>query len=305
MAAPALRAVRKADPTPDPLIEIGAVTDEFSPTDLAKALGAMTDLGMTFVELRVVYGRNVVELSENEIDRVREIVESCGMRVLSVASPLLKCTLPDGPQVAAHIQQDVFGSAYAFEDQPRLARRAFEIADRTGAKIIRVFSYWRTIDPEACFDRVAAALRDLADEAGRRGVIIGLENEHACNVATAGETARLLAAVGHSSLQVIWDPANALVAGETPFPDGYAKLPVSRIAHVHAKDCHVKDHAAVFGPLGEMGIDWRGQVEALVRDGYCGGISLETHWTGPGGDKFQGSVICGRNLRMLVQHATS
>ena len=35
--------------------------------------------------------------------------------------------------------------------------------------------------------------------------------------------------------------------------------------------------------------------------GYQGAISLETHWPGPGGDKFQASVICGRNLRNLVE----
>jgi sugar phosphate isomerase/epimerase len=282
-------------------ISIGAVTDEFSPTDLERALDAMARLGMTFAELRVVFGRNVIDLSDSEIDRARAMVEARGMQVLSIASPVLKCTLPDAPPVAPYIQQDVFGSDYTFADQPRLAARAFELAARMDARIIRVFSYWRTVDPATCFDRVASAVRSLADEAARRRLVIGIENEHACNIATAEETARLLAAVDHPSLQVIWDPANAYVAGETPFPDGYTRLPISRIVHVHAKDCHVNDHTPVFGPLGEMGIDWRGQLAALQRDRYHGGISLETHWTGPGGDKFQGSIICGRRLGEMVR----
>lgn len=285
------------------MIPVGAVTDEFSPDDLQKALDGMAGLGMTFAELRVVFGRNILELDDDEIDRVRAMVEARGMHVLSIASPVLKCTLPDAPPVAPHIQQDVFGSAYTDADQPRLARRAFEIAERTGARIVRVFSYWRTVDPDQCFSRVSSVLRALAEEANQRGLVVGIENEHACNIATGEETARLLAADDQPALQVIWDPANALVAGETPFPDGYAKLPIARIAHVHAKDCHVRDHAPVFGPLGEMGIDWRGQIAALARDGYRAGISLETHWNGPGGDKFQGSVICGRNLQDLIRHA--
>ena len=78
-------------------------------------------------------------------------------------------------------------------------------------------------------------------------------------------------------------------------------IPVSRIVHVHAKDCTVADHVPTFGPLGEMGIDWRGQLAALARDGYRGTISLETHWKGPNGDKFQGSIICGRNLNEMVR----
>ena len=34
--------------------------------------------------------------------------------------------------------------------------------------------------------------------------------------------------------------------------------------------------------LGER-LQARGQIDALLRDGYRGGISLETHWPGPGG----------------------
>jgi sugar phosphate isomerase/epimerase len=286
-----------------PWIAVGAVTDEFSPDDLDRALDAMAGLGMTFAELRVVDGKNIIDYTDSEIDDVRTRVEARGMRVLSIASPLLKCTLPDAPPVAPHIQQDMFSAAFTFDDQPRLARRAFEIARRSGADIVRVFSYWRTVRPDACFDRVASALRALADEAGSHGLVIGIENEHACNIATGAETARLLAAVSTPALQVIWDPANALVAGETAYPDGYLQLPLARIVHVHAKDCEMRDHVPVFGPLGEMAVDWKGQIAALARDGYTRTISLETHWKGPNGDKFQGSLICGRNLQDMVRHA--
>ena len=280
---------------------VGAVTDEFSPDSLDTALGAMAGLGMTFAELRIVDGRNIIDHTDAEVDRIRARAEARGMRVLSIASPLLKCTLPDAPPVASGIRQDMFSSAFAFEDQPRLAERAFEIAERAGASIVRVFSYWRTVDPGGCLDRVASALSDLAVAAAERGLIVGLENEHACNVATGAECARLLRAVDHPAVGIIWDPANAFVAGEIPFPDGYRHIPPSRIVHVHAKDCTVSGHVPIFGPLGGMGVDWRGQLSALAQDGYRGTISLETHWNGPDGDKFQGSMICGRALNEMVR----
>ena len=75
---------------------------------------------------------------------------------------------------------------------------------------------------------------------------------------------------------------------------------------MHAKDCTVANHVPTFGPLGEMGpgsVDWRGQLAALARDKYRGTVSLESHWKGPNGDKFQGSVICGRNLSQMVAEA--
>ena len=286
------------------VLPLAAVTDEFSPTDLDAALKAMADLGMTSAELRVVFGKNIIDLSDEEVDCARARVEAHGIKVLGIASPLLKCVLPDAPPVDPRIQQDSFASSHTYDDQPRLTLRAFEMAKRTGARIIRVFSYWRTVDPTQCFDRVVWALRALAEQAGDRGIVIGLENEHACNIATGAETARLLAAVDHPALQVIWDPGNALVAGETPYPDGYRKLPLSRIVHVHVKDGNViSDYKPQWGPLGEMSIDWKGQIDALVRDGYRGAISLETHWGGPGGDKLQGSIICGRTLQRMVVDA--
>jgi L-ribulose-5-phosphate 3-epimerase len=279
---------------------IAAITDEFS-QDIGTAAHAMAQIGMTGAELRMVFGKNIIDLTDAEVDRAREITAESGLRIISIASPLLKCVLPDSPAVDARFQQDVFAAQHAFADQPRLADRALEIAERTGAGIIRVFSYWRTVEPEKCFERIARALEALARQAAPHGVILGLENEHACNIATGAETARLLNAVDHPNLKVVWDPANAYVSGETPYPDGYRRVAAERIVHVHAKDCRMEGHRPVWGPLGECDIDWKGQLHALAADGYKGWISLETHWTGPGGDKLQGSIICGRNLMALTE----
>lgn len=281
------------------MFRIAAITDEFS-QDLETAVGAMADIGMTGAELRMVSGKNIIDLTDAELDRTIEIVKRHGLEIVSIASPLLKCVLPDAPEIDARFQQDVFASAHTFADQPRLLERALAIAERTGARIIRVFSYWRTVRPEAGFERVARALEQLAGQAALHGKAIGLENEHACNIATATESARLLEAVANAHLQLVWDPANCYISGEIPYPDGYGRLPSGRIGHVHAKDCHVEGHSPAWCALGEGGIDWRGQIGALARDGYRGWISLETHWQGPSGDKFEASVICGRNLKQLA-----
>src|SRR2546422_5375180 len=45
------------------------------------------------------------------------------------------------------------------------------------------------------------ALGRLADQAAAHGVIIGVENEHACNISTGEETARLLKALNHPNLK--------------------------------------------------------------------------------------------------------
>jgi sugar phosphate isomerase/epimerase len=280
-------------------IRLAAITDEFSP-DIDVALDAMKSVGMTGVELRTVGGRNVVDLSDSEIARIAASAAARSMEIVSIASPLLKCVLPDAPPVDNRFQQDVFGSPFGFDDQPRLTSRVFEIVQLTEARIVRVFSYWRTIDPPRCEERIVSALQALAERASSRGVTIGLENEYACNVGTASESARLLKHLPHRHLQLIWDPANAFILGDTPFPDGYQILPRDRILHVHVKDCVMQEGNAIWGPVGDMGIDWSGQIRALKEDRYQGWLSLETHWKGPSGDKLEASVICGRRLRELA-----
>ena len=283
-------------------IRTAAITDEFSP-DLDTALDTMSALGMNGAELRTIDGRNMLDLSDDEIDRVMRAITSRRMSVPAIASPLLKCTLPRGPAIDPRFQQDVFGSPYTFDDQPRLAERAFQVAERTGAPIIRVFSYWRTVDPPAVMDEIIRALDRLANEAARQNVVIGLENEPACNIGTGAETRELLSRLDHPALQVVWDPANAVVLGETPFPDGYRAIAPSRIAHVHAKDCRVRDFKPEWGLLGEMAVDWPGQLDALLSGNYRGWISLETHWRGPDGNKFEASRRSAQRLHELIDAA--
>jgi L-ribulose-5-phosphate 3-epimerase len=283
----------------EPKIPIAAITDEFSPT-LSEAIPLMKEIGMTAAELRVVNGKNIMDLSEDELKQTKEDLDRAELPVISIASPLLKCILPNAPQLDSRFEHDVFASKHMYEDQPRLTEAALKLAQFFGARIIRVFSYWRTIDPAACTNAIVESLNNLATIAQKEKVIIGLENEHACNVGTAAEAKRILEAIQSPNLQLVWDPANALVAGEDPVPGGYASLPKERIVHVHAKDCHMEGNKPIWGPLGTRSVRWKEQISALLADNYKGYISLETHWPGPEGNKLEASRICGWNLRGLA-----
>jgi L-ribulose-5-phosphate 3-epimerase len=253
---------------------IGAVTDVFS-QDVAAAAPAMRELGMRGAELRHINGHNILDAGKDELDRALGSLRENHLDVVAIASPLLKCRLEDWPA------------------QSRLAARAFEIATAAGAKIVRVFSGLRVAEPGKDFERVVDLLQDLADKAGHHGLIIALENDRACNIATAQEMAGVLAAIDHSNLQVVWDPAAAYISGERAFPSGYQMLDTKRIALVHAKDCTLEGHKPVWEPLGEGDIDWQGQIDALAEDRYQGFIHLETYWPGLGD--------CARNLKRLVE----
>ncbi len=278
-----------------PRLPIAAITDEFS-ASLDAAMRPMKEIGMTGAELRVIDGKNILDLDDGELNKAKDTLERAGMRVVAIASPLLKCVLENGGELDSRFERDVFASKHTAADQPRLAERAFAVAKFFGAPVIRVFSYWRTVAPQRCENAIARALGDLAVAAKREGLTIGLENEHACNVATGAETARVLGLMPDAGVKIVWDPANALVAGEDPFPEGYSRLPKGSVVHVHAKDCDVRAGKPEWGPLGTRHVPWKEQIAELMKDGYRGYLSLETHWPGPAGDKMEASRICGWNL---------
>src|SRR5450432_2867001 len=51
-----------------PRLPIAAITDEFSP-NLADALPFMQEIGMTGAELRVIDGKNILDLNNDELER--------------------------------------------------------------------------------------------------------------------------------------------------------------------------------------------------------------------------------------------
>jgi sugar phosphate isomerase/epimerase len=122
------------------------------------------------------------------------------------------------------------------------------------------------------------------------GVTLALENEPVCTIGTGAEAAALFAdADALEGLTVLWDPGNAACLGEQPYPSGYSALRATGapISHVHIKDLALAADVAgkpMFVPVGEGTVDYVGQLQALVADGYRGALSLEPHLhQGPAG----------------------
>ena len=96
-----------------PKLRIAAITDEFT-SDLAPALDAMSVIGMTGAELRVLWGKNIMNLSKDELKLARQLTSDKGFEVISIASPILKCVLPGGPDIDSRFQHDIFASKHTF-----------------------------------------------------------------------------------------------------------------------------------------------------------------------------------------------
>jgi len=252
------------------------ITDEIS-QDLDHALGVCEELGINTVELRAVGGVNVVSHDEVGLGRIVAAVEDRGLRVGAIASPFLKCHVyGDGaPRGATHSAVPATRA-----EQWAVLERSFEVARLFSAPLVRAFSFWRVEDPTSVREEVARVLAEAADRTAAAGLELGVENEHACNLATGDETAWVLDRVPSQALGAIWDPGNEAAMGSEPYPGGYAHVR-GRVVHVHLKDI---DENGEWTRLGAGTIDYAGQLRALIDDGYEDLLSIETHYEKrPGG----------------------
>ena len=239
--------------------------------------------GMDWIELRSMWNKNILKLDAKEVEEARRILEKNKLRVTDIGSPLFKVDWKGAPLSKFSPKRDQFSADFTFDQQDEVLERSIELAKAFNTDRVRCFDFWRLDDQAPYRQAINEKLLAAADTAGKKGIILVLENEPSCNTATGAEAAKVLAAVKSSRLMLNWDPGNASERGEIPYPDGYNLLPKDRIGHCHCKDSVKKpDGKYAWAPMGGGIIDWVGQFKALKRDGYQFAVSLETHWRGPG-----------------------
>jgi sugar phosphate isomerase/epimerase len=281
-AAATLAASRIAHAQAHSPFKLSVITDEVS-SDFDHACSvAANDFGLQWVELRTLWGKNVVDLNADEIARVQTILTKYSLRVTDIASPLFKVDWPDAPRSKYSSQHDNFAANTEFKKQDDVLATCIELAKQFKTDKIRCFDFLRLDDVATYRAGIDEKLRVACETAKKQGIMLVVENEQSCNTATAPEAARTLAAV--PVLMLNWDPANAAYAGETDaFPAGWALLPKDRIRHCHCKNT-VRDAAGkmAWSPVDIGLIDWPAQFRALKSIGYRNAVSLETHWRGAG-----------------------
>ena len=254
--------------------------DEIDP-DPAIQVAVLQSLGARFIEVRSAWGVNIVDLDDEQLDRLAGILRERGMGVSAIASPVGKVdvSLP----VAHEVER---------------LDRAIAAAHRLGTRYIRLFSFFRGegVAAEAIRDDVLVRMRALAERAEAGDVILLHENEKDIYGDTPERCLDLVESVGSPALRLAWDSANFVQVGVAhPFDDAYAAL------RPHLEYLQVKDALSATGevvPAGEGDGQLLQTLTALRDDGYSGFASLEPHLADAhalGG--FSGPAAFGRAAR--------
>lgn len=201
------------------MFRITGFADELGP-DFEFQMQLWRKMGLSWFELRSAWGKNVMELDDSQIEKVKEISERYSVKVSCIGSPIGK-------------------SYIELPEQYEIDRlnRAIVIAERLGCSRIRVFSFYckegSILDHR---DEVFNRLQNMASIAAEHGMVLLHENESNIYGQHSKECAEIAAHIRGDGFGLVFDPANYSIAGED-------SLDSETIMHPYIKYMHVKDYA--------------------------------------------------------------
>ena len=258
------------------MIRLSAFADEIS-ADLNEQIEVIRSEHIHYIDLRGAWNTNVLDLTDQQVTEIKQRLDAQGIGVSAIASPIGKTPI-DTP----------------FEEHLQRFQRAIELAQFFHTPFIRIFSFYppisegkgiggkESVDPAIWRNEVLRRLRELTRLARNANLVLLHENEKDIYGDTIARCIDLLQNINDPHFQAIFDPANFIQCGQTPYPDAYqAMRPWLR--YMHVKDALADGTVVAAG--GGMA-RWLETLQQLHADSYDGFFSLEPHLALAG--QFQG-----------------
>lgn len=266
-------------------------TDAIS-QDFETAVILALEWGIDCFELKRIHHKRVPDVTRNEVDIIKSVIRSKEVTLCSLAPGLFK--IPLEPHSIA-------------EEQGRL-EQSLNLAEDLEVKKIIIFGFQRDRErtPDQAVSQIADVLGAAAERARARGCRLYVENERGQWTEDPGILARVMSAVNSPALGVNWDPGNVIgTRTVNPYPEGY-EIIRQWVGHLHVKDLFVDaegHHQNIM--MGQGEVNWVGQFEALMKDGFDEFAVIEPHFGCRIGSSRSHIVETKRLLRQACRHIQS
>jgi len=247
------------------------ITDEIG-QDIENILPTLKQYEIKAVELRKVWGKNIIDFTDDELAKLKEILDDQGFGVSNIAGPLFKCYAP-----WTRLHKAGSGKFSTDVEMSRKALgRAIEITKLFGATRTRVFGYLGSARTDEHWRTLVDDISRFVDMAKQERIEIVIENEALSGVSTWKDTIRILEAIPDASFKLLLDPGNYFMAGEICPVDRYDAI-VSRVGHHHVKDGTGALFWRHYTVVGEGKLNYPVYFDYWKKQDYGGYYSLETH----------------------------
>ena len=232
---------------------LSGFADEASPL-LYKQIEAMKKNGVDALEMRGVNGRNISDMTVEEVKCAAYMLKNAGISVSSIGSPIGKINITD--DFSAHLEK---------------FKKIIEYAVICSAKYIRIFSFYG-IDSAEKKNEVFERLSAFADAAKGSGVILCHENEKGIFGYNAENCLEIFQNVG--SIRGVFDPANFVQCGVNT--KAAWDLLAGHIEYIHVKDA-LENGTVVPAGQGIGNLEYIMREYAKTRGELSKTYSLEPH----------------------------
>ncbi len=231
--------------------------DEISP-NLATQLKVMESVEIKHLELRGIKGKNVLELSEEEVEEAKQILKEKNFKISAIGSPIGKIKISDDFSL----------------DLKRL-KKAISLAHIFETKYIRIFSYYLPEERRPSYSKeVIRRIEKMTEISEKEKIVLLLENEDDVYGDTPERCLEILESINSPYLCFTFDPANFIMAGVRPYREAFPKI-IKHIEYVHIKDARFFDKVIV--PAGEGDGEIKEILKELKERNFDGFLSLEPH----------------------------
>jgi sugar phosphate isomerase/epimerase len=247
-------------------IKLACAAWGFREMQLPAYFEAAKKMGIDYVEVNLgpnSPGHLAFDASDADLDRALQAAEDSGVEIVALAG----------------------GNNFASDDldgEIDKVKQQIHMCEALGAEVLRIFAGWVTAADytDATFERVSAALEEVAKHAGAHHVSVSVEN-HGGITATGAQCHRLLAETidrlpslpVDMPLGLNYDPANFRHAGEDPL--SALMVTADLINYSHWKDVRYDGDSPEYCAVGDGVIDWGPVMAVLLASGYDGYWAIE------------------------------
>lgn len=233
---------------------ITGFADEIDPM-MSKQYKTLKEIGINYIELRGVNGKNISELSLKDVENLKAELDCQNIKISAIGSPIGKIKITDD-----------------FSEHFETFKKVVTFAKILETDYIRMFSFY-TDDKDSAKEQVFARLKQMIDYAKQNDVVLLHENEKGIYGDDAKSCLELMEELYCDNFKSIFDFANFVQVGEDTLK-AYSILE-PYIEYFHIKDAIGKEVV----PAGKG----KGNVQEILslafEKGYNGFLSLEPHLT--------------------------
>jgi sugar phosphate isomerase/epimerase len=252
------------------LNQLSIITDEMS-QNIDQVIETINEFGVKFVELRKVWGKNITLFTNEELNKLKKIVNDKGMGFSMISGPFAKCLLPNSK---AAISQ---GKSFNRNVEYNLSffDRFLEMSNMLETPNIRIFNFFKTgskINDEN-WKLMMDTLRPFVEKAEKSGKTLLLENEHVCFADTIEHTLRFFEEMNNKAVKLNLDPGNFFSVKDSTTPESYEIFyQKGLVGHIHIKDpkFRVPFVGSKFGVVGRGKINYIRLLQQAISHGFMG-----------------------------------